>query len=366
VSVPAKRPPLTTGDPAPVFAARGPRDPHYFFGQAAGAHVVLCFFGSGAGPEIRAMLDQARRHPFFDGAFARFIGVSRDPADQGRLDDAPPGFRLFWDFDGRIAALCGVAHGGGISIVFDHRLRVLYSEPLADPQAHVGRLSALLADLPRARESGRGGSSAPVILVPRVFEPELCSTLIAHCEERPGEDSGFMSTDPATGETFLKRDPSFKSRRDFHLEDGELRLAIHARILRRLLPEIDKAFQFHVTRIERYLVARYDAAEGGFFGPHRDDGTRATAHRRFAVTINLNAEDYDGGDLRFPEFDNKTFRAPTGGAAVFSCSLMHEVVPVTRGTRYCFLPFLYDEVSAKLREENLKYLRPAVRDEVSR
>jgi len=351
------RPPLVSGDPAPAFVAKGPCDPYIPFGQAAGAHVVLCFFGSAARAEVRTMLEAARANPFFDGSFATFIGVSADPADAGRLAEASPGFRLFWDFEGRITWECGLKRvedgNPGTSILFDRRLRVLSSEPITDPRTHVDALTALLAEQPRVRPSG----GAPVLIVPRVFEPEFCRALIAHWDGQNAEPSGFMTTDAKTGETFLKHDRSIKSRRDVHIEDRELHAAINARISRRLLPEIQKVFQFHVTRIERYLIARYDAEEGGYFGPHRDDGTRATEHRRFAVTINLNAEDYDGGDLRFREFDDGTYRPPTGGAVVFSCSLMHEVIPVTRGTRYCFLPFLYDEAAARLREENLKYLR---------
>ena len=41
---------------------------------------------------------------------------------------------------------------------------------------------------------------------------------------------------------------------------------------------------------------------------------------------------------------------------IFSCSLLHEATQVTKGTRYCFLPFLYDDPAAKIREQNLKYL----------
>lgn len=131
---------------------------------------------------------------------------------------------------------------------------------------------------------------------------------------------------------------------------------IQARLQRRLVPQIAKAFQFHATRIERYIVARYDAAEGGHFQAHRDNNTKGTAHRRFAVTINLNADDYEGGDLAFPEFGPQTWRAPTGGAVVFSCSLLHEAKAVTRGTRYCFLPFLYDEAAAEIREANIGFV----------
>ena len=66
------------------------------------------------------------------------------------------------------------------------------------------------------------------------------------------------------------------------------------------MPEIAKAFQFRVTRIERYIVACYDAAERGHFRAHRDNTTKGTAHRRFAVTVNL-YDGCDGGELWFPQ-----------------------------------------------------------------
>jgi len=119
---------------------------------------------------------------------------------------------------------------------------------------------------------------------------------------------------------------------------------------------IRRAYQYEPTRIERHIVARYDAEEGGFFKPHRDNTTKGTAHRRFAVTLNLNAEEYEGGDLRLPEFGPQAYRAPTGGALVFSCSLLHEALPVTKGRRYAYLPFLYGERDAKLRERNERFL----------
>ena len=45
-------------------------------------------------------------------------------------------------------------------------------------------------------------------------------------------------------------------------------------------------------------------------------------------------------------------RAPTGGAVIFSCSLLHEATAVTKGRRYAFLPFFYDDAAAKIREAN--------------
>ncbi|MGH6626810.1 MAG: hypothetical protein ACRECD_09750 [Burkholderiaceae bacterium] len=52
--------------------------------------------------------------------------------------------------------------------------------------------------------------------------------------------------------------------------------------------------------------------------------------------------------------------ALTGGAVVFSCSLLHEATAVTRGRRYMFLPFLYDEASKQVREANLQHLSDKV------
>ena len=94
-------------------------------------------------------------------------------------------------------------------------------------------------------------------------------------------------------------------------------------------------------------------------GPTATTSTLGTAHRRFAVSINLHAEDFEGGDLRFPEFGPRTYRPPTGGAVVFSCSLQHEATPVTRGRRYAFLPFFYDEEGERIRLANLATFAPA-------
>ncbi len=137
------------------------------------------------------------------------------------------------------------------------------------------------------------------------------------------------------------------------ITDPDLAREAREALSTRLLPQIRKAFQFRGGYIERHMVACYDAQDGGYFKPHRDDTTPGAAHRRFACSINLNAEDFEGGDLSFAEFGPKTYRPPTGGAVVFSCSLLHEATSVTKGKRYAFLPFFYDAAAAAVREANL-------------
>jgi len=150
-------------------------------------------------------------------------------------------------------------------------------------------------------------------------------------------------------------DHRHKRRRDCVIEDEALRRATMVRIHDRLLPQIERAFQFRATRMERYIVSCYDATERGMFRAHRDNTTRGTAHRRFAVSLFLN-DGYEGGQLVFDEYGQATYGAPAGGAVVFSCSMLHEALPVTSGRRYMFLPFLYDEAARRQRTDNLGFL----------
>jgi peroxiredoxin/predicted 2-oxoglutarate/Fe(II)-dependent dioxygenase YbiX len=358
---------LTPGDPAPWFILPSPRNPRYHFDSVAGRYVVLCFYGSAANPAMAAMLAGIRgRDDLFQDDQAAFFAVSADPEDerQGRVQERIPGFRLLWDFRLAVAARYGVCEEPTsdqarryqpTTFLLDPALRILAVMPIADPAAHTAHLLDLVGRLPPLGPLRPIRPGAPVLLLPQLFERDLCRRLIAVYDRAGGEDSGYMTTD-ADGRTVGVVDYGRKRRRDHVIEDAELRQAIRGRIERRLVPELRKAFQFHAGFIERYIVACYDAGEGGYFRPHRDNTTKGTAHRRFAVTINLNAEDYEGGDLCFPEFGRETYRAPTGGAIAFSCSLLHEALPVTRGRRYCVLPFLYDEAGARLRQANLDYL----------
>ncbi|WP_020655349.1 2OG-Fe(II) oxygenase [Massilia niastensis] len=363
------------GDPIPAFAARTASNPRYAFYTAAGRYVVLSFLGSAAQDDTRQVLRYVEeRRALFDDSHLSFFGVSIDPNDEalGRLRDMIPGIRYFRDLDRKVSRQYGALASGPASttlyrpftLVLDPMLRVIASIPLLPAEHHNKVLGDTLQRLPPVAEHAGTAMHAPVLILPRVFEADLCRELIAVYEQYGGRESGFMRE--VDGKTVEVREHRFKRRDDFEFEKrpelAPLREAILARLRRRLLPEIKRAFQFEVTRMERYIVARYDSDEGGFFRPHKDNTTPGTAHRRFACTINLNAEDYTGGDLRFPEFGRRSYRAPSGGAVVFSCSLLHEATPVTSGARYAFLPFFYDEQAARQREHNAPSLTGQVFD----
>jgi peroxiredoxin/predicted 2-oxoglutarate/Fe(II)-dependent dioxygenase YbiX len=357
---------LLPGDPFPWFTLPSTDNPRYAFHSVAGRYVLLGFLGSSRQPVAQAALAAlAANRARFDDESACVFGISADPADRAerRLVQDLPGIRFLFDLDGAVARDVGVvraAPDGGAPIytpawvLLDPMLRVIETRPLAEAEAIMARL----ASLPPLESHGGTDIPPPVLVLPRIFEPELCRALIGHYQAQGGSPSGFMREE--NGKTVGVFDPAMKRRSDCTIEDAGLRGATRARILRRVVPELKRVHHFDATRMERYIVACYDSAERGHFAPHRDNTTAGTAHRRFAVTINLNAEEFEGGELRFPEYGRRSWRAPTGGAVVFSCSLLHQALPVTAGVRYAFLPFLYDEAAARVREANNEKLGEGV------
>ncbi len=348
---------LVPGNHAPLFIARSSNDPQFRLESAAGRLLFLIFIGS-AGSEAGRRILQALEpyRPLLNDVDMALFLITSDPDDEqrGRLVQQLPGIRIFWDFDRRVARLYGAEQiNGGAGFLLNPRLQVMAATNLADPAPGLAELFRQAERQPSLLRQPAQRGLAPVLYVPHVFEPALCRELIESYERGPSYVSGFMRDEG--GRTVVVQDPQRKQRRDHELTDPALVDRLRLCIERRLLPEIQKAMQFNATRIERYIVACYDES-GGFFRAHRDNINLATSHRRFAVTINLNAEAYEGGDLVFPEFGSLTYRAATGEAIVFSCSLLHEALPVSRGRRFAFLPFLYDEAAAKVRLANQQFV----------
>jgi len=362
---------LLPGDPAPWFHQRSLSNPRYAFSAAGGRYIVLCFYGSTADPLGRTALDAAiAGRDIFDDTNICFFGVSADPRDEaeGRIEDMLPGIRHFLDHDLSIARQYGAAPADLAEgetrfplrrfwLVLDPTLRVMASFPLAGEAGGFGDVLAYLQALPPPARFAGFELQAPILILPNVFEPDFCTRLIGLYEQHGGEESGFMRE--VDGKTVVTHDHSHKRRKDYIISDSALVKDIQRRILRRIVPEILKVHQFKVTRMERYIVSCYAAEDRGHFRAHRDNTTAGTAHRRFAVSINLNAE-FEGGEIGFPEYGPRRFKPPAGSACVFSCSLLHEVSPVTSGRRFAFLPFLYDEEAARIREANNVHLGDGV------
>ena len=357
---------LLPGDPAPWFHARSSTRADFALDVVGGRYIVLCFFATADARGKSAVAAAFAERGLFDDENASFFGVSIDAADEAhkRVVGLPAGFRFFWDFDGKISKLYGAIPRDGeptesrvplrrIWVVLDPTLRVLKVIRFREDCSDAEELLNYLKSLPPASRFAGFEVQAPILILPNVFEDEFCKRLIALHETRGSEESGFMRD--VDGKTVQLHNYGHKRRRDHIIQDEEVIRQAQQRFNRRVVPELLKAYQFRATQMERFLVGCYSEEDGGHFVAHRDNTTKGTAHRRFAASVNLNA-DFEGGEVSFPEYGPKGFKPPPGAAVVFSCSLLHAVSKVTHGRRYAFLPFIYDDDAVKIREANSVFL----------
>lgn len=361
--------PLTTGDPAPWFILPSTSNPAYNFDTVGGYRVILSFLGSSQfNASVAALEKFCELQQQFEQLKTPFFAVFVDPDDvsHAHLIQNPTYCKFLWDFEYKVSQQYGVcrarskAEGDRLNytpttFVLDENLHILQAFPIQDSTNHVAQVLHFIQSLPAPNLSPQFATrQAPVLLIPNVFDRDFCQHLIHLYETNGSRDSGFMRQ--VDGKTVEVMDYEFKQRRDFLIEDPSLLEQVNNLILRRVKPEIEKAFQFSITRFERYLVSCYESTHRGFFNRHRDNTTKGTAHRRFAMSLNLNTGDYEGGCLCFPEYGNQLYQPGVGEAIIFSCSLLHEATPVIRGRRFVLLSFFYNDEDAKLREQNRQYV----------
>ena len=348
---------LLPGDPAPTFLRASDGDPTLTFDAAAGRYLLLCFYGSAGDDAGRGAIDAIlARRELFDDKHVSCFAISHDSRDrtEAKVKDALPGFRVLWDFDGAIGKMYGslpLSSGPQANtmmrrmwVLLAPGLHVMEVSPFARAGSERKTVFDLVKKLPAVGRTPGFDMPVPVIVLPDVFEPQFCRRLIDLYEKNGGEESGF--TRDVGGKRQLVHLPQQKRRRDYVVDDDATIQQAMARVQRRIVPEVKKVFQFNISNMERCIVSCYDSSARGHHSAHRDNMSKSTAHRRFAATINLNAE-FEGGELTFPEYGSRTFKPPPGCAIVFSCSLLHAVTEVTKGKRYAFLPFLYDKDAAK-------------------
>ncbi len=322
---------LGPGDRAPDFVLSSAGTPTRFYGRVGGAPVVLVFAPLGAEIETRALIRAL-------GALCTIVVARREPETETEAT-------VFVDEDGRVFAAYGVPDSKGCIVVLDPNLRVLRTiESGESGESPFGpTLAALVLDsiseLP-VLEANTISAQAPVLLVPRALEREVCATLVDVWSRHGHEESGVEAS--ASGRRLEVPRSEMKRRRDHIIRDEGLMKMLVQVLGRRLIPEVHRVFSCPVTRFEGFKIVCYESANHGVFHAHRDNLSPSTAHRRFALTLNLN-EDYDGGELRFLEYGPMRYRPAAGEALLFSSSLLHEVTEVTSGERFALLSFLFGE-----------------------
>lgn len=238
---------------------------------------------------------------------------------------------LSWIVDAKGELAQAFAGREPLALVVDAAGRV--AAILAEPTA--GQVAAIAEGLHGATAPSVVRAQAPVLLLERVADASLCRALIDYWQ---GRDKLTNTVDAPRGNVAAA---DLKRRQDVQVDDAALLDRLRGVLMGRIAPMILRVFHTQVTVFEAPVVGCYDETSGGWFRRHRDNTTPMTANRQFAVSLNLNGEDeYSGGEVRFPEFGRELYRPVAGGVLVFSCSLLHEVVPVTRGRRIGLFSFL--------------------------
>ncbi len=298
----------------------------------AGRPILLLFRRSVPDTGDLAQFD-ALRGEAADVATAAILVVSgREPVP---LDDA-----ILWDADGGVAEGFGVEAGG--FIILDPGGRLAGVVPLDSPVQAIERCRELYAD----QSIRMTEQQAPVLLVPHVFEPSLCERLIGYWDSK--EKSDDRVANPEHGH--LHKSSTVKKRADVIIADPDIFETVKVRLAASVVPEMALAFQTEIKGFEALRVGCYEGSAHGHFARHRDNTTPYTTHRQFALSLNLN-DGYEGGQVAFPEFGRGLYRPPAGGAVVFSCSLLHEALPVTAGRRFAMFTFLFDAAGAARERE---------------
>ena len=259
----------SVGEPAPFFSAATDGVDQYSLDVAAGRWIVLMMFGTLAEPASRQALELVvARRRLFNDADAAFYGVSVDPQDRALrgLANSEPGLRFFWDFDCAVTRLYGVAdaeHLRPTVFLIDPSFRIALAEPVENTAAVLDRLAQELREAPALEDS----PFAPVLILPRIVEPELCAELIGYYQRGVPTQSGFAHD--VDGRTFEAVDTRLKRRKDVIIESEDLIGAVRSRLETRLFPMLKRAMGWQAKYIERYLICRYAAEDQGFFFPHR-------------------------------------------------------------------------------------------------
>lgn len=329
---------MSPGDRAPNFALPdGTGEFRMLYNEVSGGPIVLYFFDNcSAGSQVEAL--QKLADPRLAEHNVHVFGVCVDKVESvaALSETIGNGTLLLADLKGAISQ--GYLKAAGVrapaAFVLDPNQRVIAiacgSEPIEQAIEEVAAL-----DL-----EGPGrliGGMAPVLIVPNLLSPGFCGRLMETWDVGGHSEGTVEASTAAAGH---HRNYGTKRRLDHFIEDPSLVRELAQALGPRIAPEVQKAFFFEDFTFEQFRVGCYEADNAGFFKVHRDNVIGSVRNRRYAVSINLNTGEYDGGDLRFPEYGPDLYRAPRGGGVLFSCSLLHEVVPVTAGRRFVLLSHL--------------------------
>lgn len=313
-------------------------------GDAVAGHAMAVIFCPKFTAAVAASLDGFRaRRERFAAAGALLFAVTLEPAKLA-MEQALP-FPVLLDRTGDVFREFNAGNREQPMVAVlrpNHHVLALLKDT---PETQAEEALALVERLAAERRPVLMAPHPPVLIVPDVLSRTDCERLINVYKTRGNVFFEARHGDENIATDYKTRIPEYGrgDRIDHWLVENDMINLVESRLRRRLFPEIHRAYQYQVTKRERLRIGCYEGERGGELHGHRDNTEAIVAYRRFAMSINLNTEEFEGGELRFPEFGDQRYRPETGAAIVFSSSLLHEAMHVTQGTRYVLLAFLFGD-----------------------
>lgn len=306
---------LGPGDRIPNFMLPDPQgELRLFYRAIAGWPTVLLLAANTAmqdqWDEIKGLAAAA---PALHAAGATLMIVSNDGIDSLAMVAKIIPEHAHWLADIKGVVNLGLRQGalfaftGAVCFVLDANQRIIEMRGAEPGHAEwaLAMLKARQGELPQQLST-----IAPVLLLPSVLDGEDCAGLLKQISNANTPSGSAPIADKALAERI-----------------GKI-------LLRRIGPEVEKAFSFDDFVFESLALRWDDSAAAADRRAEVDDP--AVQGRSFSLIVDLASEAYNGGEILFPEYGPHCYRTGTGGALVFAGTLLRDLQPVSTGRR-CLL-----------------------------
>jgi PKHD-type hydroxylase len=172
-----------------------------------------------------------------------------------------------------------------------------------------------------------------------VFTPEECQQIIALGNSKIAEEASFIKN-TSEGQEQLKAD-NIRDSDIVWLYAADNMSWAFSRLTDIITSINSQYFNFDLFGfVEGFQFTRYDAPAGNY-GKHIDKVFQGPI-RKLSITIQLSdPDDYEGGDLLLHYgFDPITAPREQAKLVAFPSYMLHEVTPVTKGTRYSLVAWI--------------------------
>lgn len=184
-------------------------------------------------------------------------------------------------------------------------------------------INNLFSIFPMLYSSNIQPANVPVLNVPKVIPKKICKEIIDCFKDEIQSDEQL--------EKFKK-----------HLKLFDYKIKTY------IAPQLKKAFGFECTRREEPYILKSTNENSNV---QRIANLDSYSYRRFSVVIFLNAEEFSGGAIQFPEFGLESFKPTSGDALIYSAGCLEKTRTIYAGNRWILGTYLYNEEDAKLRRD---------------